>query len=61
MSHILAKNADMLAAICTALHNTTLNGGTVTCVAQPGNSRAKLTINLDGNQAYAKTWELALH
>lgn len=61
MSHVKAKGADIIGAIVTALNNTTLNGGTVTVTTESGGHVAKITINTDGNGAYAQSWNLVLH
>lgn len=58
MTHQLATTSTMIDTIITAINSTTLNGGTVTAVKQAGGHAMTITQNFDGNQAYAKTWDV---
>lgn len=62
MTRTLVKTVDVINAIITGINGTTLNGGTMTAVAQPGNHAITVKVHTDSNPTgqYAYTWDLQL-
>lgn len=61
MPRTLVKSGDLCAAIVTALNGLSLNGGTLSAVAQPGNHAVTVKAHADAPLAsYNYTWSLEL-
>lgn len=61
MTHTQVTSANLCAAIVSAMNGTTLNGGTVSAVAQPGNHALTIKVHTDVPLAsYNYTWSVEL-
>lgn len=61
MTRTPVKTADVTAAIVTAINGATVNGGTMSAVAQPGNHAITIKSHTDAPGAsFNYTWDLLL-